>query len=260
MVYKPYVIMSPPFEVTSGGVRVMYGLYGWLLAKGQIAYMNEKPTSGEFIAIYPEIQRGNPAKASKVVRYILSTPGLIPALYDNGIVAHGPDTKEIKETSDYIYVFSKIYDTFNSDDNHILFLPIINLHLFKDQKKKRTKTCYMIGKGFNKRCHPDGSIELTRQFSQDQQVLADLLNECHTFYCYDNLSAMMEVARLCGCAVKYYGDYSEEELKKYEPGLNGVSLGKEEVKLDVEEFRSHYTDLGRIFNERLDKFIVETQL
>jgi len=34
---KPYSIMTPPFEVTSGGIRVMYGLYAWLLVKGQVA-------------------------------------------------------------------------------------------------------------------------------------------------------------------------------------------------------------------------------
>jgi hypothetical protein len=43
---KPYVIACPPWETTSGGVRVMYGLYGWLLAKGQVVYLNERPVDG----------------------------------------------------------------------------------------------------------------------------------------------------------------------------------------------------------------------
>lgn len=253
--YKPYVVISPPYDVTSGGIRVMYGLRSWLETKGQIVYMNEKPPFGqEFVAIYPEIMRGNGANANKVVRYILQTPGVM-ATY--GIP--GPSTEEIRTTSDEIIVFSKIYDTIGVDDDHILFLPILNTHLFQYQKTSRKGTCYLVGKGTNQHKHPPSSIELTREMAADQAELARVLNNCHTFYCYDRLTAMMDIARLCGCRVKYYGDFSPFELEKYETGMNGIGYQDQDVKLVPDAFREHYLGMVDTFSKKLDLFIERTQ-
>lgn len=255
---KPYLIRTPSFDPTSGGIRVMYGLYGHLLAKGEMAFINvgmDIPTIG----IYPEIYHGNDMNASKVVRYILQTPGMMGTGNQNGEFQLGPSTEEIKATSDLIYTFSKIYDTVGLDDAHTMFLPIINLKVFKDQHKTRTKTCYLVGKGVEGTKHPEDAIELTREFAQDQQALADLLNECHTLYVYDKLSAMMDIARLCGVNVRYYGDFSKEELTKYEPGMNGLGYRDEEATVWTSAFRSHYEGLVRKFDEKLDLFIEETQ-
>lgn len=252
----PYSIWSPDLvgeNTVSGGVKVMWGLYGHLLAKGLLVYMNRFPNE-KHIAIYPEIVNGNPLQGDTIVRYLLNKPGTM-SLTVNGVSTPGPTEFDPK---DNLYYFSRIFGR-AKDEEHYMFLPILNLHLFKDQRKKRTKTCFLIGKGTNRRQHPEDSIELTRGFASDQQALADLLNECHTFYCYDPLSAMMEVSRLCGCKVKYYGDYIEEDLEKYEPGLNGIGLFGHEKKLDVEAFRAHYMGMVDLFEERLDQFIEETQ-
>ncbi len=259
---KPYVIASPPLEITSGGVRVMYGLYGWLLSKGQIAYLNEKPLVGDFIAIYPEIQEGNPALAPKVVRYILNEPGVVPAIYSDGTIKKGP-TKYDKD--DILYYFSRVFG--DTDFDHYLFLPIANLHLFKDQHKMRPKTCFMVGKAIQypdtmtKFIHPSDSFEITREFAHDQQALADMLNECHTLYCYDPVSAIMEIARLCGCRIIYIPSiYTKEDMKKYEPGLGGINWGKDEgIGLKTESFREHYMNMVDHFSRQLDLFIEETQ-
>jgi hypothetical protein len=251
--YRPYIIFTPDFDATSGGIRVMWALYGWLLAKGQIAYINRYP-QGEIVAIYPEIAHGNPANAKTVVRYILNTPGKMGSTI-NGIFTPGPTSFD---PSDRLYYFSRIFG-WTLNENRYMFLPVLNLHVFKDQGKKRTKTCYLIGKGKNKNCHPKDAIEFTRYFAQDQQALADLLNECHTFYCYDDLTAMMEVARLCGTPVMYFGDYDEDTLKKYEPGMNGVGIGGKKKKLDADAFREHYIGMVREFDRKLDIFIEETQ-
>lgn len=252
---KPYAISSPPFDITSGGIRVMWGLYGWLLAKGQIVFMNQYPTNQDFIAIYPEIVNGNPMRAKTVVRYMLNKAGVMGGVDQYGNFTAGPT--EFDKT-DKLYYFSRIFGK-AQDDNHYMFLPIINTHLFKDQGKQRTKTCYLIGKGTNRHEHPKDAVELTRAFATDQQALADLLNECTVLYCYDKLSAMMEIARLCGCKVKYYGDYIEEDLEKYEPTLNGIGLFGHERKLDTEAFRDHYLGMVDLFSKRLDTFIEETQ-
>lgn len=233
----------------------MWALYGWLLAKGVEVYMNRRPT-GDVIAIYPEIQAGNPVNTNKVVRYVLNKPGLMGGYDIYGRFSPGPS---MFDESEKIYYFSRLFGEAASE-NHYMFLPAINLHIFKDQKKTRNKSCYLIGKGTNKAQHPHGSIELNRNIAKDQGQLASLLNECHTFYCYDDLTAMMEVARLCGVRVRYYGNYEREELEKYEPGLNGISIGTEDNrKLKTEEFRDHYVSMVKLFEKRLEDFIDETQ-
>lgn len=263
MSYKPYVIVAPNWETTSGGVRVMYGLYGWLLAKGQIAYLNAYPNGEDFIAIYPEIQQGNPTNAKTVVRYILNKPGVVPALMSDGSIVRGPT--EYAPT-DKLYYFSRLFGE-AQDDNHYLFLPILNTHLFKDQDRKRTRVAYFVGKGINdpqlrsKFIHPDSAVLIDRDLAQDQGELADLLNECEVLYCYDPVSAMTELCRLCGCRVVMINPiYSRLEFEKYEPGMNGISWGEDQgKKLDVEEFTEDYEGLKLDFDLALDRFIEETQ-
>ena len=252
---KPYSIYLPDWETCSGGIRVLYGLYGGLLTKGQVVIPNMTTTESDYITIYPEIVRGtplsNPAARQTVVRYLLNKPGTM-ALYGTP----GPTTFD---KTDLIYSFSKMY--YDTDDKHTLFLPILDLHTFKDQKKNRNKKCVFIGKGEDKHLHPEGCIAIDRKFAEDQQALADLLNECEIMYSYDPISAMTEIARLCGCRVVLLQNiYSKSEYRDYEPGLNGMSFGlDEEVKLDTEGFRSHYGLLKKTFSVKLDMFIEDTQ-
>jgi len=227
----------------------MYALQSWLEVKGQIALMNAR-YDVPFVGIYPEVYRGNDLGATKVVRYILQTPGMM-ALY--GVPAPATFDK-----TDLIYVFSRLYDTFGVDDDHVLFLPVINLHLFKDLKRKRTKTCYIVGKGKNTHEHPDDSIELTREFANDQGKLADLLNDCQMLYCYDPLTAMMDIARLCGVKVRYLGGKTKKELELYEPGIDGIDFG-EGASLYIDRFRYQYLELRNDFSNKLDIFIDRSQ-
>ena len=234
----------------------MYGLYGWLLAKGQIAYLNAQVDIPS-IAIYPEIYHDNPAGSETVVRYILNKPGFMSSYGKQGPTTFNPHDK--------IYVFSKIYDTFNSFEDNIMFLPILNLNVFRDYGKKRTKKCVFVGKGIDLDIpETKGLVRINRELALDQKNLADFLNECQIMYSYENPTAMVEIARLCGCKVVFLPDgcltkYTEEELKtKYEPGMEGVGWG-EPVKFDSDKFREHYKSLIDDFSIKLDKFIDETQ-
>jgi len=255
--YKPYSIFTPEFTPLSGGIRVMWGLFGHLLAKGQLAATNVSWRT-PFTAIYPEITHGNPLGAPHVIRYILNKPGVM--------ASHGIAGPMEYDSDDEIYVFSRIYDTFGVEADHILFLPIINLHIFKDQGRKRDKTCYFVGKGSDMGLHPTDAIKIDSTNSHDQQGLADLLNTCSVMYSYENPTAMLEISRLCGCRVVFFPEgavtnFTEKELKiNYEPGMMGVSFGNNEKKeLDVKAFRDHYEGMSEVFSKRLDKFIERTQ-
>ena len=253
--YREYSIWVPPFNTTSGGIRVLYGLMGWLLAKGQVVFPNAERQTGNFITIYPEIVHDNPFRAEKVVRYILATPGVMAMGGVPGPITFPP--------GEITYVFSKLYNTMGVDDDHIMFLPILNSHLFKvTNTGKRKQNCKLIGKGRDLHLpETEGLFDLTRDFSENQAQLADYLNECEILYSYDNNSAMFEIARLCGCRVVIIPSiYLKEEFSKYEPGMNGISYGIEEnIALDVVEFRNHYLGMVKKFEERLDFFIDETQ-
>lgn len=253
---KPYALYTPPFDVTSGGIRVMWGLYGWLLAKGQVVHPNAKYADDNFIAIYPEIMHDNPAGARHVVRYILNKPGVMGLSDQSGFQA-GPE--QFGE-NDELYYFSRLFGE-AKDEDHYMFLPILNMHVFTDQKKNRNKTAYFVGKGWNSNKHPEDAILIDRQVAADQQNLADLLNQCEVLYCYDPVTAMTELARLCGCRVVIIPSiYMKQDFLKYEPGMNGISWGKdEEIQLDSDAFRDHYIGMTKQFEEKLDNFIERTQ-
>ena len=133
---RPYSVVTPPFDLVSGGIRVMYALHGWLMAKGQVSHISATYENKDFVAIYPEVYRGNMTKAKNIVRYIMAKPGYV-RLYG----LPGPKTFD---KTDQIFVFSQLYNEFGVDDDHVMFLPMLNLHLFRDKGKKRNKTCYFF--------------------------------------------------------------------------------------------------------------------
>lgn len=259
MKYKPYSILIPgsfpELDITSGGIRVMYGLYGALLAKGQIVYPNGSVTD-ESIGIYPEIITGNPLNTKHIVRYILNKPGTMGLGSSDG--SFQPSPIEFAQT-DVLWYFSRLFG--ESPTDNYMFLPILNTQLFKDQGKLRTKKAYFVGKGENTGEHPSDALLIDRRLAQDQQNLADLLNECEVLYCYDPVTAMTELARLCGCRVVIFpSSYTEVQFALYEPGQNGISWGGDKgVLLDTEKFRDHYLAMKEEFDWKLDRFIEETQ-
>jgi len=251
---RPYSVVSPKFKIDSGGIRVLWGFYGWLLAKGQIVGVNIKYPDPNFVAIYPEVYHGNPMGADIVVRYILQKPGMM-GKGTPGTSSFRPGPTEF-DPKDKLFAFSRLYIK-RLPQSHYMFLPILNMQLFKDRGKLRTKKFYYVGKGKNTKLHPADATELPRM--KDQQALADMLNTCEVLYIYDPVTAISEIARLCGVRVVMFSPMKGFE-KYYEPGINGISLYKDSgVKLHYTDFRTHYSQLRDIFGKKLDDFIELTQ-
>ncbi len=232
----------------------MYGLYGALLLKGEVVIPNAVFNDSEnVVGIYPEIIHGNELQAKTVVRYILNKPGVMAS---NGIP--GP---KVFGKDDLLFTFSKMF--MDLPEERVMFLPVINTAVFYDQKKTRTKTAVFFGKGDNTSVHPEDSIVIDRTLAQDQELLANLLSECHTIYSYDPVSAMTEVARLCGCKVIYCNrTYNRSDYDKYEPGTLGMTFPDEDTiqELDTEAFTAQYKGLqAQFLQDKLPKFIEITQ-
>jgi len=250
---KYYSIFCPPYSITSGGIRVMHGLKSWLAIKGEVVMENVK-FKDDFIAVYPEIVNGNPFNAQTVVRYILQKPGMM--------TSGGTPGPTVFDKTDKIFVFSKLYNTMGVDEDHLMFLPIINLNLFKDQKRRRSGKCLFIGKG-NPNITVPGTFIVDRPFAEDQEKLADYLNTVEVMFGYDPVSAMYDIARLCGCRVVVLSSWwTKEEFADYElcQDFNGLSWGKDEGnKVDSGSFREHYIKLVKLMSQKIDFFINESQ-
>lgn len=248
---RPYNIWSPKYDVTSGGIRVLHGLRSWLEIKGQEVYMNEEKKGA--IAIYPEIVNGNPLNGEKVVRYVLQKPGLMTMGGKGGPTSF----------AEQAFVFSEFYNTIGVDKDHIMFLPILNTELFKDKKQPRKGLCV-----YKRRATPntiDGFV-LSDELIKDQQKLADYFNTVEVVYAYGPLSAMWDIARLCGCRVIINPSndkfkQTKEETSKYElcQNFNGLSWIEDDGKFDSDSFRELYLDLRKQMDTKIDFFIKESQ-
>ena len=188
-----YVIIAPTYNQRSAGIRVLQELQKWLIRFGKNAIIPNININSPYqiedddIVVYPEIIRGNPLKAKRVVRYILNVPGKL-----------GGDKQYDKDDILVTYdgVLCQLENTIH------LQIPCVE-EFFEDRGCQRIVDCYWIGKGKNTQ-HPivKDAIEITYTWPEKRRALAELLNRTKTFYTYDDRTALILEAMLCGCEVK----------------------------------------------------------
>jgi O-antigen biosynthesis protein len=277
---RSYLVYAPPFNESSGGIKAMHRLAVELQKRGQEVFINTDkqnphwpkiPTFGkglpvitvsDAIAIYPEIVSGNPFDTRTVVRYLLNVPG-----------ACSPDYRSTWDTDDILFTYSRLFNTkLKLPDNRVMLIPHIDLEVFYDRKLKSPERLVYRGKGQQK------EDERLKQFSplggkedfrgdDGQKRLADSLNRCELLYCYDNATAMTEIARLCGCPVVLIpdGSYSEADYHKHEFwNCGGLGYGVLEssysrMSQSSSRVKEFYETAEKMFQERLTDFINLTQ-
>lgn len=209
--------MAPPYKNSSAGVRVLYKLRKHLADRGFDAKIfqggNAPPNA---IVVYPETVSGNPMKGNTVVRYVLNYPGLL-------------DGDEEYDNKELIFTYSPIF----YPGVPILTIPSIE-DFFYDKQLPRSGGCYWVGKGTDVAKIPDtdGMVEITYEWPETREELADLLNTKEFFYSYDNCTALIPEAEKCGCKVTV---------------IPGKIPGPE------------YGELAKYFDSQLDNFINITQ-
>ena len=176
------------------------------------------------VVVYGETMRGNPLKATNVVRWIMNTPGVC-----------GGDG--VYELTDHIFQY---HPWFTVDPRYEVKgqLTAIDLdHQLKTYQNKnlsnREGGAYLVRKGRDKKHnqHPANFVHadpLLEKMSDEEA--ADFFNRIETFISYDDMTFISVQAALCGCKsiiIPGEGDRSEESLKKVNR-IKGVAYGFED--------------------------------
>jgi len=199
------------------------------------------------VVIYGETIRGNPLKASHIVRWIMNTPGVC-----------GGDG--VYELTDHIFQYHPWF-TVNPEYKVRGLLNAIDLdHQLKTYQNKLLPTrkggAYLVRKGRDKKRdqHPANFVHADPLLEKmTDEEAADFFNSIETFISYDDMTFMSVQAALCGCRsiiIPGEGDRSLENLKKVNR-IKGVAYGfddEEWVQSTKHELRPHFEALN---NENL---------
>jgi hypothetical protein len=254
-----YLVWSFDYYHDSAGQKTMHRLCHELNEAGQAAFVayelrnpdwntpyHPGPLTGDWTAIYPEIVAGNPWRAPRVVRYVLNHPGKL-----------GGD--KVYDPAENVFFFLPVFNDAGLQPERLLFLPTIELDIYRDRHLSRAGEVFYVGKGQQTRDLP-GAVEITNDLKRDRHVLADTLNRATLLTCFDNMTAMIEIARLCGCPVRLVpnGDYTREQ---YDAMTDWQGIGWDEVPgpFDSGALRDRQLALYEAFRGQLADFIRITQ-
>ena len=269
---KPYIIQTFPWDESSAGQMALHILANFLHKRypGHVYVSNTtnspfdipdmstyQGNKKDAIAVYPEVHAENPFKCGTVARFLLNLPG-----------AFGGPTSYSK--NDMLFIFSEFFnERVGLPEERILTVPIYDLDIFYDMKLERKGKFYYQGKGrpasfIDVPCLGGGGDFIGKE---GQKRLSYILNKCELLYSYDSITAMYELARLCGCPVIIMPNekWSKKECKKvchYEDGGLGYGLEDEERAVstcDSAKIRASHKKEEIVFQTQLDSFVKITQ-
>lgn len=281
---KPIIIVTPPYLENSNGIKSLHKichtinqvggdarlvfLYNGIKCGG-VEQTNPKlntPCLSEDdrnmmqteIVVYPEIISGNPACASKIVRYLGNKDGLLTG------------NKMNAKPSNFLLSHSKVIEPkahcvlFNAEFN-----PVFNDIGTEDAKHRHLDATY-IGKGsMHGNCYVmTQTLLIERLWPRGHEQLAYLLKNTRYFYTWDSWTATNIESILCGSMPIFmrYDPWTEEELDGSELGKI-PRLGVHHSQSDLNKFNDERMKLiGRIaelnatWNERVRGFVDQVQV
>ena len=191
-----YLIWSYDYAHATAGPKALHRLCHELNEAGQEAYVawrvtnpewntpyHAAPLDGDWCAVYPEIVSGNPWGAPHVARWVLNTPGKL-----------GGDM--VYDASEMVFSWSPRF----LDGVPLLYLPSIETDIYADHGEPREGALFWVGKG-NATGDAMGAQPVTLAMREDRYALADALNRATVLLSFDEVSAMNDIALLCGCPV-----------------------------------------------------------
>ncbi|MBW1212673.1 glycosyltransferase family 2 protein [Pantoea allii] len=276
----PYYILSPDYRESSGGIQVLHKLCHRINSEGGEAYMvgcqltNPRwntPLLDEAsyarhvnencpgIAVYPEIQSGNPLQAEVVVRYMLNHEALL-----NG-------NKMDEGVEDFIFWYSSqlIVNEINVD-----FLTLVgpDKELFFDDGREKTLNLLYLNRvpesAINFSELPDDIEIISIQNPLPLDELANKLRQAKVFYTYE-WSGTCNLAAMCGAPVvakiaKGYEKLAIGNAAIVDMGGGGVawaddSNSLEKARSELYKVHLHIKKFDDEFIAQLNVFFEKTQ-
>jgi len=270
---RAYIIYAPNYDHRSAGRRVLHKLCHLLNEAGETAYIYRNRVNWHWttprigiwqakklikqgaIVVYPEKVFGNPLQASRVVRYILNTPG----------IHGGPKTYDPQEIKFY---FSESLIPPGVSHKMTLPIPAIDTRVFYRNPAVKKDIEYLVYFGKHKPIpgyHPKQVIGIAKP--SRQLVLGTMLRRAKKLITYDTLTALAFEATLCGCPVIIIPDgiRTKEQIANSEFGFNGMAWGQsqEEWEKALKTLDQAPQALEKVTNQAkqaLVNFIAITQL
>ena len=199
---RPYIFYFTSFD-RSNGIRVMMLLSKKLITEGfkVLYYVQDKDNwpsdipilttvdeklKKNAIIIYPEIVAGNPLRVRNVARLVLFYPGR-----NGGMRQY--------HKSEMIFTYHPEF----MPGADVLTIPWIDESLFNNPGYKRTQDyCFVYKGGRWKDVKELNELPtITMKWPESREKLAELLKHTKTLYSFDNASAVLEEALLCGANV-----------------------------------------------------------
>lgn len=257
----PYYIYTPSYTHKSSGVRTMHLLCHALNEIGERAYLFpdngnkwaahphlNTPTvydmlqyqnfyGDNYIAVYPDIVRGNPMNAKRVVRYLMAPRG-----------AYGGDA-EFPETDN-------IWGGLPSIADKVLRIPVSDTSIFYNDKQERLGSCFYSHKyemhGNKLLDHIEGT-----KLEGSLEEIANTLRKSATCYLYE-LSSVITEAALCGCDVvlvrtPYFNKIDSSCM------MGNVWWDDGEIVKQCDDYLFEYKEIESQFWGNLQSFIKNTQ-
>lgn len=245
-----FLVYAPDYVSSSAGIRCLHRLADDLQAMGfavalvgcqrgrpdstvpisTLALAKQATMRGTWI-IYPETVPGNPFKAANVVRWVLNRPGLLGG-------------EKVYADHELVLLYSEVYRPYVS--NVVagkLYIPTLDRSLFYPpaRRQDRPLEVYYIGKSKFEAGHfdPDEVFEITRE-SPARKELGKLFRSSKMLYCFDNSTALIYEALLCGCPVMIIPDGTQTwaDYEQLELGIEGIGWGQKPA-LAAEGFYPH---------------------
>ncbi len=271
-----YLIAAPDYTSNSAGIKVLYQLCHDLNMRGYPSFMvYSKKTPAQlqapfiplseamsltrrgYIAVYPEVIKGNPLNARVVARWVLNRPGLLG----------GPQRFHPQEL---IFCYAAGYRPYLpgaiAGD---LYCPTLDETLFymdsaTPPSHKRTLACYYLGKSPFQEGHinPTAMILIKRDWPP-REALGSLLRASRVLYNFDNTTIFTYEALLCGCPVVLIPDGTQTwaDYEKGELGTEGISWGIPQRlpdTVDPSPIRKRLALMHETYLHQLDGFIACT--
>jgi O-antigen biosynthesis protein len=213
-----FVIFAPSYIETSSGVRALHRLCHLLNVAGYRAAIRTPRGRGrvnpawqtplwpsevapeDAIVVYPEVKRGNPLQARRVVRWCLNYPGALSgdSLFARDEMVFAWDARMLERVG--------LAAGEPLDESRVLAVPVVDPDfIYPDAAIEKDVDCYFIykGRGVRERFVLPRESEMVciDDAAPTLRDLGRLLRRARRLYSYDHATLIFHEALICGCEI-----------------------------------------------------------